>query len=186
MSADQDWVRQLKQGDETAKNRLWQFLHHRRLIYLQYNRGDEETLSEATVQAYNNIMDKGIQQYRGDGSFEGYCHRTFENAVRSLQRKQNKQREQPLSETEHTNDEADPPATFNLMMTRLQPCLDKLNDRQRQIFALLLERVGTAVGAEQLNIQRNHFSVLTHRLREALQKCLDGRGFATADEFGSF
>jgi len=176
---DQEWIRLLKQDDPQAVLDLWTLL-------LAYGRAldPDDPGRDAAVQAYWRIKTRGLTQFRFECSFRGYCRRIVTNEVYRRHKKQ-----PPLLELDEElagEPDPDPPVDVARLRARLQPCLDQLSAREREIVNLRYSQDQNPEEiAARLGISRNNVNVIAHRAHGKLRRCLEGRGYRTADEVAS-
>ena len=174
---DQEWIRLLKQDDPQAVLDLWALL-----LSFGHALDPDDPGRDAAVQAYWRVRTRGLTQFRFECSFRGYCRRIVTNEVRRRYKKQ-----PPLVELDDDlvgKPDPDPPIDIARLRARLQPCLDQLASRERDIVNLRYsqeqdpEQIATRLGIARGN-------VIAHRARSKLRRCLQGRGYRTADEVAS-
>lgn len=91
----------------------------------------EDLLHDGFVRLYTNIND-----YRGDGSFEGWCRRIFVNTVMSHFRKNNPLEGAEEVETISMNRSAIPTAIEEMSAQEIKACVDELPPGYKTIFNL--------------------------------------------------
>ena len=189
---DQEWIHQLKQNDPQARDDLWQFLFTAGIklgkIYNMIEAG-----RDAPVGAYQRIMQRGLSQYRFKGSFLGYCRvilvNEFRNRQRDLLNLEKQVLDKDVDELEFSGDEDDDLLDTALriddtaLLARLQPCLDQLDARERDLLnSRYLENQTPQAVADRLGITRNHINVIVHRACLEVRKCLQERGYLTIND----
>jgi len=177
--SDQEWVRLLKQEDREATHELWVLMWTYGLnIARRYCNGDEmraqDVGHEAAEKAFMRVKTRGVFQFRFGGSFQGYCRRIAVNEVYRLLKRDGKRHEDVPDNLPDRSISVNQPEIREL----LQPCLDQLRAREREVIERLYFRELTPQEtAEELGIQRNYVDVIAHRARKKLKLCMQGRGF---------
>ena len=185
--SDQEWIRLLRQNDPQTVADLWQMLF-RFTGFKKYQQDEDirDMARDAAVAAFHRILSRGVSQFRFTSSFESYCIVIF---TREFNRIVVKKRPDSVM----FDDEASPDskasavakADIAMIEKRLQPCLDKLADKEREVIELRKQGLDPETAADQIGITRNYFHVLAHRAREKLLRCLQARGFEnTSDLLG--
>lgn len=187
--SDEGWVRGLKQGDEQAQYKLWEWL-----ISLaesnkyQTSEYEKEVARDAAVAAYERVTTRGVYQYEFATQFRWYCARIFVNEVN---RAFAKRRVKMQSLDDHQEEIADerqetavrPKAAVSQVRQRLQVCLEKLPRREKSILELLYDEAMVPQSvADLLNISRRNINVIAHRARKKLRDCLRSHGYLTAED----
>lgn len=185
---DQAWIRQLKQNDEACVADLWQMVFRFAVQAARKQRASDDMAHDAAIVAYNRIRQRGVNQYKYNCPFPGYCRVIVVNELLRLYRKQPPVTAQ-LSETiEEVVGQSDTiaPIDKEQVQARLQPCLDQLPKKLGQVVDLLyMKEKEPEQVAETLGIRRNYVNQLAFRARKLLKQCLEGHGFATVGDLFS-
>lgn len=184
---DQEWYRQIKKGNEEAIEALWKKLYTWSVTLAYDGASDTMFAHEAAANAYDRIINKGLAQYKGLSMFETYCYSILIREFRRLLRKY------PANEEDIDNKaeilgilDKEPEASLRLILARLQPCIDALPRKLREVIQLMyFQELTPDQAADILKIARNYVNVLAHRARKALRKCLEEQGFSSADDVKS-
>ncbi|MCB0036804.1 MAG: sigma-70 family RNA polymerase sigma factor, partial [Anaerolineales bacterium] len=137
--SDQQWISQLKQEDEAAILDLWQMLFQFAVSAARKYRQSNDTGRDAAAAAYRRIRQRGIYQYRFACPFPGYCRQIV---VREVLRRIPKNDPYLVDiDTVYSTAVAErdplPKAEQETVQARLEPCLENLNGREREIIDLL-------------------------------------------------
>lgn len=188
---DQEWVRLLKQDDRGAVHDLWEllFAYASKLESRYRNLDDPASLvRDAAVQAYRRIRTRGLHQFRFECTFRGYCRVIVVREVLRLARKQLKHQSHhaELGDVEMIPDEkAQLASDASQVRAHLEPCLDRLTSREREMIDLLyLKENRPQDVADRLAISRNYVNVIAWRARRKLRRCLEERGYFSAGDVG--
>lgn len=174
----------LKQGDEEATHELWVLLWTYGLnLARRYCNGDEmraeDVAHEAAKEAFMRIITRGIFQFKFGGSFKGYCRRIVVNEIYRLLKRNAKRHEEVPEDLPDTRRSVNQPEIREL----LEPCLDQLTARQRDVIeCLYFLELTPAEAAEKLGIARNNVDVIAYRARKKLKQCMEGRGFGSSSD----
>jgi RNA polymerase sigma factor (sigma-70 family) len=188
---DSEWIRQLKNDDPQAIEGLWVFLHtqaHNLVktwpwIYGLSEQEAEDLASEAVIHAYLRIRTRGVNQFRGDGSFRGFCRMTLVNRAKSLLPKL------PPPSSELDNEAIGRPdvqslVSLELVQDQWRLCLERLSPREREVLWLQYDQSQSFQAiADHLGITRTNAGVIAHRARRELRDCLEEQGFKTWSDF---
>lgn len=179
---DQHWIRELKQNDEAAITDLWQQLFVWAETLAQRKGQGADVGRDGAVAAYRRIMQRGIYQYSFQGPFLGFCRRIVVNEVyrRMTPEPTLTNIDDPtltLPSVTDTEPKAEPATVF----ARLQPCLDALKSRERELLTLLyFDEKAPQLVAEMVGISRTHVNVIACRVRTKLKDCLSELGYASS------
>jgi len=176
---DQEWTRLLKQDDPQAIHDLWKSLFMYGTIAESRYCPTDEVGRDAAVEAYRRIMTRGIYQFRYEGSFLGFCRVIVIHELLRLLRKRGRQLQtEELIEDLHGEIDKRLPTDPRQVRERLQPCLDQLTPREREVIDLrYFKDHDPAATADLLGITRNYVNVIAHRARLKLQDCLKDQGY---------
>ncbi|MCA9950032.1 MAG: sigma-70 family RNA polymerase sigma factor [Anaerolineales bacterium] len=191
--SDQALIRAIKQDDAEACEIVWEWVYTL-ANSRKYQESDRtrDAAKDAAVAAYRRIVTRGVYKFAYKSPFKWYCAKIFVNeANRALKRKGLQIVDVDITEgvtviDENQDVEDQATAVSQQIQKRLEPCLQALPLREREIIELLyLEDKSPAVAAEIFKISRNNINVIAHRARKKLQHCLQLAGFATAAEVSS-
>ncbi len=184
---DEDWIRLLKDEDSEARAELWEKLFAWSIIGAR-KRGQSDDLGrDAAMDAFIRIQKRGVYNFSYQGPFLDYCRVIVVNRVLSLIKKR---RRDPIASgvpveaiRQTGKEDPNPIAAPALIQERLQPCLDKLSEReQTAIQQFYFEGQSPQEIAESLDITRNYVHLILHRSRHRLRACLQKRGYETGDD----
>jgi RNA polymerase sigma factor (sigma-70 family) len=181
---DQIWVRELKQEDQKAITDLWEKLFLWGLTLTRKYNQTEDIGRDSAVAAYWRIMERGIYQYKFQGPFLGFCRRVLVNEVNRRMKEEPYVADIDDLAVQHPSTKiTDPVADANTILARLQPCLDELKEREREIITLLyMQDLTPETVAETLGISRQNTNVIAFRSRKKLQDCLRSQGYTDSLE----
>ncbi|MCP5094059.1 MAG: sigma-70 family RNA polymerase sigma factor [Chloroflexi bacterium] len=182
---DQEWVRQLKQNDQSAIADLWEMVFQFAWRAARSRQQPEDMGRDAALAAYNRIRQRGIYQYQFSCPFPGYCRVIVVRELFRVLGKLDTHTVQISEITEETvgNSDSLPLANHAIIKQRLQPCLDHLKKNARQVIELLyFAGLDPASAADKLGINRNYVNQLAHRARNQLKHCLETRGYLTTSD----
>jgi RNA polymerase sigma factor (sigma-70 family) len=179
--SDQEWIWALKAREPQVIEDLWEVLFEYGSYYAFYYNVGEDVGRDAAVEAYQRILKRGLQQYRFQCTFRGYCRVIV---VHEVQRLLDPQEKDPVELNEEMIGEEAPSLrrTPSLeVLKRLQPCLDALKDREERVIVLrYFQEADPDKVAQILDITRNYVNVIAYRARRKLRDCLVSRGYKTA------
>lgn len=179
ITTDHEWVRLLKNEDETALDKLWHMLFRDGVIIARKKRLDEDLGRDAAMAAYHRICTRGLAQFKFKSTFRSFCWTILTRELYRLLRKQPKTIE--LDTAVIGNEGLQIKPQLNAVWDRLNPCLEQLPPNRRKIFELIdLQGKRPDEVAEMMNMRRNNVNQLALRARRALKKCLQARGFLTS------
>ena len=177
------WLHELRQGDEFAAKRLWEFLHKRLLLLArkEVNRGSPTAYDEEDValSAFSALCHSIQQGSYGEISDRGELWQLL--AVIALNKARNKARDENrlrrgggVSRIQMTNDLLEnvasasvDPALATLMQDECQRLLGKLQKREVQMVALLkMEGYTNEEVAQQLGCTRRSVHRRLNLIRE--------------------
>lgn len=179
--SDQEWVRALKRDDPQAVQDLWEMLYRFAWAAARRYQQTEDVSHDAAIAAYQRIRKRGVYQYRFNCPFPGYCRVILFNELR---RKLNRlpPTDSPLPKGLGRPDRP-PAAARDIVQDRLRPCLERLDNRKREVIELrYLSQLSPTAVAERLGLSRNNVNTLAHRARQLLRECLESYGFKTAGD----
>jgi RNA polymerase sigma factor (sigma-70 family) len=181
---DQEWVRQLKQADPQAVAALWEMVF---LFAANLHGVDEDLARDGALAAFWRIRDRGVHQYGFRCPFRGFCRVIVVREVSRLLTKP--QLTQVSLETSEEEQTAEPDLTPKLeaaaLAERLRPCLEQISARERAVLQLLYldeDQKSAQEAADALGVARNNLNQIAHRMRHTLRRCLEKRGYFSADE----
>lgn len=134
----------------------------------------EDLLHDGFITLYTRIED-----YRGDGSFEGWCRRIFVNTALSHFRKRNPLNEADDVETLTASRSIDPVAIEEMSAKEIKQCIDELPSGYKTIFNLhAVDGYSYKEIAEELNISeatvRSQYMRARGKLAEKIESFRDG------------
>lgn len=181
--SDHEWVRLLKEQDAQAINDLWLLLYEWGTRSARKRDQSEDLGHDAAVRAFENIVNRGIYQFNFTGPFVGYCSVTVLREVLRLI-KQGPHEFNQLDPNIHAPPE-EPASDPAQIRARLQPCMDQLAPRHREVIDLLY--LATPVlspqeAADRLHLSRSNLHKISCVARFKLRQCLKALGYETADE----
>lgn len=188
--SDQELIRGIKQNDPETRQILWEWLYTL-ANSKKYQESDRtrDAAGDAAVAAYRRIVTRGVYQFAFKVPFKWYCAKIFANeANRALKRKHIQIIPIGIDEgitfvDENQNVEEQATAASQHIQKRLEPCMQALPLREREIIELLYYKGKSPAGAADiLRIQRGNLNVIAHRARKRLQRCLQRAGFASVAE----
>jgi len=187
--SNQEWVRLVKQRDPAAMELLWQQTIGWCLILARRYNQDDDVGYTAAVQTMRRI-EKYLHTYQGKGSFLGWCRQTAINRVKDRLPPPDRPREvnlEALPLSQESTFDPEPQATASELRQRLQPCLDQLNARRREVIdKLYFQELSPQEVADQTGSTRGSITKLAFDARRELLDCLIRRGFTTLDDILSF
>lgn len=200
---DGEWVRLLKQEpvDAAALVCAWEDIYRFCFDQTRRLRLDEQFAVDAAHETLRRLL-RSLRLPEDQGGFGFRCSlRSFwrliaARHIKTLRAGENKheQREVLLS----SFGEQEPPGSLpapaaradqSLIFQRLRPCLDALPERQYAVISLRYltpnaagewEEMSPAIVADHLGITRDAVNVAATYARQALRRCLEGRGYPTA------
>jgi RNA polymerase sigma factor (sigma-70 family) len=180
---DQEWIRRLKQDDPEARRALWKMLFTYAHNLARRRRLDDDIARDAATAAYERIRKRGVYQFRFECPFRGYCQRIVSNEMNRLLGRRPPPTVELNEEIVGEQDVPPPPANPKKVWALLQPCMDRLRSRERQVIELLYrEGQSPGVVAERLGISRNNVNQIAYRARQKLLRCLKERGYHSSTD----
>ena len=174
---DQEWTRRLKQDEPQAVQALWELLFAYGVTLARRDRLDDDIGHDAATEAYNRMRRRGVHLFRFECSFHGYCRKFVVNEVYRLMRKRRLTTVE-LDEEIIGEEDVLPPADPKSIRALIQPCLDRLDPREKDVIELrYYKEHSPARVAERMGITRNYVNVIAKRARDKLRKCLKERGY---------
>lgn len=182
--SDQDLIQGLKQDDPDSNESLWRMLFKMASAFARYRNIDEDLARDSVVEAYSRIINKGIYQYKFECPFTGYCRRILVNEIYRLLKAGGKE---PFADelgdelgSDPGMEDLAPRTSWDVIQQRIQRCMDKLPDQEREVLKLLyFEGLSPQQGAERLRVTRNNVNQLAYRGRKKMKECLSSNGFHT-------
>jgi RNA polymerase sigma factor (sigma-70 family) len=185
--SDEEWIRLLKQDNPQAVHDLWILLYTYAVNAKRRYHTDDDATQTAVLEAYTRIRTRGVYQFRFDCPFPAYCRVILiRELLRLLKERASNNIENELDEEKL--DPADqqveaPPPSRPVQRALLQPCLDQLTSREREIIQRrYFERQDPQTVADHLGLSRNNLNVITHRARLKLKVCLESRGYRSSTD----
>ncbi|TDE12351.1 RNA polymerase sigma factor [Dyadobacter psychrotolerans] len=162
-------VKSLRKQDPKAQRQLYEKYSPRMLGLCFRYAGDEMTAEDIMVEGFMRVFNK-IDQFNGEGSFEGWIRRIMVNEALGFLRKQKRILEDTLSdEAENIPDYAY--ADQNLNAEELLALISELPAGYRTVFNLYaIEGYAHSEIAEMLGISESTSKSQLHRARAMLQK----------------
>ena len=162
-------VKSLRKQDPKAQRQLFEKYSPRMLGLCFRYAGDEMIAEDIMVEGFMRVFSK-IDQFSGDGSFEGWMRRIMVNEALGFLRKQKRILEDTLSdEAENIADYAY--ADQNLNAEELLALISELPAGYRTVFNLYaIEGYAHMEIAEMLGISESTSKSQLHRARAMLQK----------------
>ena len=162
-------VKSLRKQDPKAQRQLFEKYSPRMLGLCFRYAGDEMIAEDIMVEGFMRVFSK-IDQFSGDGSFEGWMRRIMVNEALGFLRKQKRILEDTLSdEAENIADYAY--ADQNLNAEELLALISELPSGYRTVFNLYaIEGYAHMEIAEMLGISESTSKSQLHRARAMLQK----------------
>lgn len=182
---DQQWIRELKRGDEAAVQALWEMVFRFAVQATRKYRQNQDMGRDGAVAAYHRIRERGVFQYKFACPFPGYCRQIV---VREVLRRIPKDDPYVVDigtvySTAVAYRDPVPRADAETVQERLAACLAGLNGREREIIEhLYYEEQTPEETAEALKLSRNNTNVIAYRARRKLLACLEGKGFESAED----
>lgn len=181
---DVDLVYQLKQGDAQSLGQLWECLYRDGIkVVRRFNYSDDLGL-DAAVRAYEKLTAQGIDKFQFKSSFRTYCWTIISRELLRLIKKEGNCRQIDLEKVQlKADDVIEGQISPEILLARLQPCIDNLNGNRRAVFVMVdLEQRSPADVAKTLGISRNNVNKIATRARLDMRRCLQGRGFSSCEE----
>jgi RNA polymerase sigma-70 factor (ECF subfamily) len=164
-----------RDGDEGAKNELFDTLRVRLRLFAHRRVRDKETAEDIVQDTLLTIV-RNYQTLEVKVSFTSWVYTILNNGLANYARKA-KRRAGIVTASEMIEDHAGTRADDDLRM-RIVHCFRKLAaSNKRYVRVLNLKHQGFSVDeiCQRMNIKQNYLYVILHRARLALQACLDGK-----------
>lgn len=180
---DQAWIQGIKQNEPDAMERLWNLVqsYARGTAYKkEFDRSRAEEIAEAAAfQAFLRIA-KGVHQFTVGNNFTFFCKLIVVREVLRLLPRGGLDTQELDEETENA---AAAEVDTAAVRTLLEPCLQELRPRARQVIELFyLRQLNCHEIAEQISITLRNVRAIRQRALHKLQACLKRRGFASPDD----
>lgn len=183
--SDSEWIRQLKEDDPQTIEKLWEMLFRFGVAAARRYEQPDDVGRDAAVSAYKRIRERGVYQYNFESRFSTYCYSIVVHEILRFLKKASPPtidlEDAPPASVSHS----DSPKKVDIAViwSRLQPCLDELDGRNRQILQYLyLEQLAPGEVASRLNITTNYVNVIAFKIRRQLKDCLKAHGFESSIE----
>lgn len=165
-------VRALQKGDAKAQRQLYEKYSGRMLAICVRYVSDTTAAEDVMIEGFMKIFDK-IDQYKGDGSFEGWMKRLMTNEALMYLRSHKSFVEIDLDEPEARFISTSASADQNIETEELYKILEKLPTGYRTVFNLYaIEGYSHAEIAEQLGVTESTSKSQLHRARAMLQEMI--------------
>lgn len=144
-------------------------------VALRVAGGDEDLAADAAQDAFVKAF-RGLDGFRGEGSFRSWLLSIVANEARSLLRKRGRRRETALDDAGSVQSDAPDAARRAVLrdeVARVRACMDRLPEKQRLSVSLRLEdglsfrEVGEATGSSEGAARVNYHHGI-RKLREML------------------
>jgi RNA polymerase sigma-70 factor, ECF subfamily len=179
---DSEWVRSLKLNDSQVVEDLWDLLYSYGVRVARYYHQLDDVGYDGAVKAFERIRARGLEQYKFRSTFPAYCRTILVNEIRGRLSRKSFIESEPTEDIPDGSDQAvfvDP----DQIRAILAPCLEKLPAREREVVEqAYFQDLSPQTVADRLGISRNFVNVIAYRARRSLQKCLENRGYITAED----
>lgn len=201
---DAEWVRLLKQEPRAAEAEkcLWEDIYKYCWYELRKKGFDDgELIEDCAVDVFERTVNN-VTTFRFESSFRTWWRVIASKRILTLIQRElrRRRREQPLPDSEDLDFSTSDTFTAvtaeqRVVLQRLQPCLEQLGKRQRQVIELrfltpngegrLVEQSVDAVAA-QLQITNGAVATASHNACANLRKCLEANGYFEPDDIFLF
>ncbi len=188
---DHTWIRHLKQKEAQAVQSLWEMVFTDGVTLARYYKQEDDIGREAAIAAFHRIQNRGVHQFRFQSPFSAYCRQIVVNEVKRRLKKQNKRHKHiapvelhdEIQEDTSVNDPSVVETTEQHIWRRLEPCLELLPSRKRDVIQRqYFEETTPQSIANEMNIRRGNVNKIAHDARLKLRECLERYGFFTTGD----
>lgn len=155
----------------------------------------DETIDEVAKQAYITIISK-IETFAFEAKLSTWCYTIVARKVIDFQRRYGRKQGKdvpfpPVLPDPHTQERFDLRIPPEAVCRRIWPCWQEVcaTTRQRRDLKVWLQidlkDDPPQLAADRWGISRNNANVIATRIRQKLQSCLKGRGYASSQELAS-
>lgn len=163
-------IKALKKADPKAQRQLYDRYATRMLGVCMRYVGDQMTAEDILVQGFVKVFDK-IEQFKSEGSFEGWIRRIIVNESLGYLRQRRQLREFPVLDEAQGVADTHPLADQSLEAEEIMRMIETLPMGYRTVFNLYaIEGYAHAEIAEMLGITESTSKSQLHRARALLQQ----------------
>lgn len=169
-SQEAQLIKALKNADPKAQRQLYDKYATRMLGVCMRYVGDRMTAEDILVEGFLKVFDK-IEQFKSEGSFEGWIRRIMVNESLGYLRQTKRLREDPI--IDEAQEIADPAALADELLEagEMMQMIEKLPTGYRTVFNLYaIEGYAHSQIAEMLDITESTSKSQLHRARTLLQQ----------------